>query len=102
MPKLKQVSVTVWCAVCMLSGLLISGTVGMAYTSAARTNLLKSLEALRDQRSQLERVDGELDAKIRDLQKQQSTIDIYLRDIDRSIKEIERTLNAQDSAVRGF
>lgn len=71
-----------------------------AYTSAVRDNLMKSRDALLDQQAQLERTDSALAGKIRDMQNQRATINMYLKDIDRSIRDLDMALQNQDYAAR--
>ena len=71
-----------------------------AYSSAVRDNLLKSRDALLDQQAQLERTDSALAGKIKDMQNQRATINMYLKDIDRSLRDLDIALQNQDYAQR--
>ncbi len=82
--------------------LLLLGGAVFAYTSAARNSLLKSRDQVADQRFQLEKAYADVDQKINQLQQQKYTIGRYLTDCDRALKDIDKALSAQDSAVRGM
>lgn len=86
----------------IVCSLLLLGAAGAwAYSSGARNSLLKSRDQVADQRYKLERASSEIAGKIQDLQRQKYSIDQYLVDCDRTLKEIDRTLAAQDAAYRG-
>lgn len=72
-----------------------------AYSSGARNSLLRSRDQVADQRGNLEKVYSELDRKIQELQQQKYTTGRYLQDCDRTIRDIDKALSAQDSAYRG-
>jgi hypothetical protein len=80
--------------ICLVAGVAAA----WAYSSAARTSLLKSREQVKDQRFQLEKATDEIDRQIVELQKKKYTIDRYLVDCDRTLKDIDKTLNAGDDA----
>lgn len=73
----------------------------VAYTSGARDSLLKSRDQVADQRSQLMRAYNEIDKQIANLQNQKYSINRYLADCDRNLREIDRMLSVQDDAYRG-
>lgn len=79
---------------------LVLGGAVAAYTSSARNSLLRSRDEVADQRYQLEKAYNDLGQKIEELQRQQYTIGRYLQDCDRTLREIDRALTAQDSAYR--
>ncbi len=80
---------------------LLSCLAAYAYTSSARNSLLKSRDQVADQRAKLERAYSEIDQKIAQLQDQKYSINRYLQDCDRTIREIDKTLSAQDQTYRG-
>ncbi len=79
---------------------LLLGAAVLAYSSGARDSLLKSRDQVADQRFKLEKAYDEMGVKIRDLQQQQGVIGRYLADCDRSLRELDRALAAQDRAYR--
>jgi septal ring factor EnvC (AmiA/AmiB activator) len=81
--------------------LLAAKATAVAYTSSARTSLLKSRDQVADQRQNLQRAYNDIDRKIDELQNQKYQIGHYLTDCDKTLKDLDRALNAQDSAYRG-
>lgn len=73
---------------------------GWAYSSAARNSLLRSRDQVLDQKAQLERAYTDIDRKIAELQQQKYNAGRYIQDCDRSLRDIDRALNAQESAAR--
>lgn len=82
-----------------LSVILVAGAV-FAYNSDARNSLLRTRDQVADQRAQLERAYSQLDQQIDQLQQKKTAVYHYLQDCDRSIKDLDRALNAQDAAIR--
>lgn len=85
----------------LLSIGVVSSVAAWAYSSDARNSLLKSRDQVADQRAKLQRAYSDIDKKIDELQQQKYSINQYLTDCDRTIRELDRTLAAQDSAYRG-
>ena len=81
--------------------LMLGGAAVLAYSSGARDSLLRSRDAVADQRFQLEKAYREIDQKIADLDRRKQEIGRYLTDCDRTIREIDRSLSAQDAAYHG-
>lgn len=79
----------------------IATVAAIAYTSGARDSLLRSRDQVADQRTQLIRAYNEIDKQIANLQNQKYSINRYLTDCDRNLREIDRMLSAQDDAYRG-
>ncbi len=85
----------------LLTLALITATGALAYTSAARSSLLKSRDQVADQRFQLQKAYSDIDRKIDELEKQKFNIGKYLTDCDRTLRDLDHALSAQDAAYRG-
>jgi len=75
---------------------MLAGVAVFAYNSSTRNSLLKSRDQIADQRFQLERACSDVDRKMQELQQQKNTMKHYLQDCDRTIRDIDRALSAQD------
>jgi septal ring factor EnvC (AmiA/AmiB activator) len=84
-----------------LFAVVLATAAGLAYTSDARNSLLRSRDQVADQRFQLEKAYSEVDRKIQELQQQKYSIGKYLQDCDRTIRDIDKALSAQDAAYHG-
>jgi len=82
--------------------ILLGGVAASAYSSAARNSLLKSRDQVADQRYQLEKAYSDVDRAIQELEQKKSTMGRYLQDCDRTLREIDRALSAQDAAYRNM
>jgi septal ring factor EnvC (AmiA/AmiB activator) len=85
---------------CVIS-FAIATAAAVAFQSAARTSLLKSRDQVADQKQNLERVYSDLDRKIAAMQDQKAQVGRYLTDCDRTLRDLDHALAAQDSAYRG-
>ncbi len=81
--------------------LSIATAAAIAYTSGARSSLLRSRDQVADQRAQLLSAYNEIDKSIAQLQDKKFAINRYLTDCDRNLREIDRMLEVQDDAYRG-
>jgi hypothetical protein len=77
------------------------GAAALAYNSDARNSLLRSRDEVLYQRAQLERAYSDIDKKIAQLQSQKYAIGRYLTDCDKTLRDLDHALVAQDSAYRG-
>jgi hypothetical protein len=84
----------------MLMAFVLFAGAAWAYSSAARDSLLRSRDQVADQRFQLEKVYAEQDRRIQELQQQKYTTGRYLQDCDKTLRDLDRALSAQDSAYR--
>lgn len=85
----------------LASLLIVTSLAALAYSSDVRNSLLKSRDQVVDQRSKLEMAYSDIDKKIDQLQQQKASINRYLQDCDRTIRDLDKTLAAQEAAYRG-
>lgn len=83
----------------LISFVVLAGA-AWSYSSGARDSLLKSRDQVADQRAQLQSAYSDIDRKIDELQKQKFNIGQYLQDCDRTLRDIDKALSAQDAAYR--
>ncbi|MBX9694357.1 MAG: hypothetical protein K2Z81_18370 [Cyanobacteria bacterium] len=76
---------------------LVTGA-ALAYGNSARNSLLKTRDQVADQRYQLEKAYSDVDRAIQQLQQKKFSIGRYLQDCDRSLRELDRAISAQDKA----
>jgi tetratricopeptide (TPR) repeat protein len=80
---------------------LLVGAASFAFSSGARDSLLRSRDQVADQKYQLEKAYNDLDRKIDELQNQKANVGRYLTDADKTLRELDRAISAQDAAYRG-
>ena len=82
--------------ICLLFSLGCTNLAAVAFDSQVYDNLMRSRQALLEQKDHLQDSADRIGQQIDNLNRQLDTVNAYLRDTDSAIKDVESTLARED------